>query len=89
MQTLKLQVKDNFMQDFLTIVAKYGDYIKIERDDNLKADPYFYARQKQLHQDLKDIDSGKVVMHSKAQYDKNMKDFLHKLNAKYENQTVS
>jgi len=32
------------------------------KDKNLEYDPYFYDRQKQLQQDIEDIDSGKAKM---------------------------
>ena len=55
-------VKDNFVQDFLTIIEQYKDKIQLQQDKNLEYDPYFYDRQKQLQEDIKDIDSGKVKM---------------------------
>ncbi|RUM67229.1 MAG: hypothetical protein DSZ06_01665, partial [Sulfurospirillum sp.] len=48
MQTLKISIEDGFLQDFLAIVEHYQDKIKIEKDDNLLSDPFFYDRQKQL-----------------------------------------
>ncbi len=85
MQTLKITIQDNFLQDFLSIVEHYKDKIKIKKDENLLMDPYFYERQKQLHQDLKDIDSGKIKMLSQEQYNKKINDFFTKLKSKYLN----
>jgi len=64
MQTLTVNIQDNFVQDFLTIIEHYKDKDKdqLQKDKNLEYDPYFYERQKQLQQDIEDIDSGKVKM---------------------------
>ena len=62
MQTLTVNIQDNFVQDFLTIIDHYKDKIQLKKDKNLEYDPYFYERKKQLQQDMDDIDSGKVKM---------------------------
>ena len=62
MQTLTVDIQDNFIQDFLTIIDHYKDKIQLKKDKNLEYDPYFYERKKQLQQDIDDIDSGKVEM---------------------------
>ena len=61
MQTLSVQIQDNYIPTFLEYVNKNKTYITIE-DKNLKLDPYFYDRQKKLQQIKKDIDSGKTQM---------------------------
>ena len=85
MQTLKVTIDDDFLQDFLSIVEHYKDKIKIEKDKNLLYDPYFYDRQKQLQQDLEDIDNGKMEMLSQEQYDKEINSFFKELKSKYAN----
>jgi len=85
MQTLKISIEDGFLQDFLAIVEHYQDKIKIEKDDNLLSDPFFYDRQKQLQQDIEGIDSGKIEMLSQEEYDKETESFLAELKSKYEN----
>ena len=62
MQTLTVNIQDDFMQDFLTIIDHYKDKVQLKKDKNLEYDPYFYERKKQLQQDIDDIDSGKVQM---------------------------
>lgn len=62
MQTLTLNIQDNFVQDFLTIIEHYKDKVQLQKDKNLVNDPYFYERQKQLQQDIDEIDSGKAQM---------------------------
>ena len=41
MQTLTLDVQDNFVQDFLTILEHYKDKVQLTKDKNLEYDPYF------------------------------------------------
>ncbi len=83
MQTLTINVQDNFMQDFMAIIEHYSDKIQLKKDKNLEYDPYFYERKKQLQQDINDIDSGKVTMLSQEQYDNEMNSFFSELKSKY------
>jgi len=83
MQTLTVNVQDNFVQDFLTLIERYGDKIQLKKDKNLEYDPYFYERQKQLQQDMDEIKSGKIEMLSQEQYDAQMNEFLSDLKLKY------
>ena len=62
MQTLTVNIQDNFVQDFLTIIDHYKDKVQLKKDKNLEYDPYFYERKQQLQQDIDDIDNGKVKM---------------------------
>ncbi len=62
MQTLTVNIQDNFVQDFLIIIDHYKDKVQLKKDKNLEFDPYFYERKKQLQQDMDAIDSGKVKM---------------------------
>jgi len=62
MQTLTLQVQDNFVPNLLNLLKEFKNEVTIKKDKNLEYDPYFYDRQKQLQQDINDIDSGKVKM---------------------------
>jgi len=62
MQTLTLQVQDNFVPNLLNLLKEFKNEVTIKKDKNLEYDPYFYDRQKELQQDINDIDSGKVKM---------------------------
>jgi hypothetical protein len=62
MQTLTVNIQDNFVQDFLAIIEHYKDKVQLQKDKNLEQDPYFYERQKQLEQDLREIESGTAEM---------------------------
>jgi len=66
MQTLTVNVQDSFMQDFLAIIDHYSDKVQLQKDKNLVADPYFYERQKQLHQDLKEVENetAEMILHN-------------------------
>ncbi len=85
MQRLTVDIKDNFIKDFLAIVEHNKENIQIRKDKNLEYDPYFYERQEQLQQDIKDIENGKVEMLSQNQYNDEMNNFFDKLKSKYAN----
>jgi len=85
MQTLTINIQDNFVQDFLTIIDHYKDKVQLKKDKNLEYDPYFYERKKQLQQDIDDIDSGRVEMLTQEQYDNEMNSFFTELKLKYAN----
>jgi hypothetical protein len=62
MQTLSVQVQDDYMQQFMNFVKNSHSNVTISKDKNLELDPYFYERQKQLHQDLEEVESSKAEM---------------------------
>lgn len=62
MHILTVQVQDSAFQEFLSFVSKRKESIEIKQDKNLELDPYFYERQRQLHQDLEEVESGKAEM---------------------------
>lgn len=62
MQTIAVQVEDNYVQKFMSYVTNHSENITISKDKNLELDPYFYERQKQLQEDIEEINSGKVQM---------------------------
>ncbi len=62
MQTLSVQIQDDYMQQFMDFVKNSHSNITITKDKNLEHDPYFYERQKQLQHDIREIDSGKTTM---------------------------
>jgi len=83
MQTLKITIEDSFLQDFLSIVEHYKGKIKIEKDENLLQDPFFYERQKQLQEDLRSIDEERAKLYSQEEYAKKRDEFLKALRSKY------
>lgn len=80
MQTLTVNIQDNFVQDFLTIIEHYKDKVQLQKDKNLEQDPYFYERQKELEQDLQEVESGTAEMISHNDLWKNINNHLKTLN---------
>ena len=62
MQTMAVQIQDDYVNDFINYVNNHSDRITIKKDKNLEQDSYFYERQKELHQIKNNIDNGKVQM---------------------------
>lgn len=62
MQTLSVKIQDSYMQQFMIFVKDSQSNITVSKDRNLELDPYFYKRQKQLHQDLEEVENGKAEM---------------------------
>jgi hypothetical protein len=65
MQTMTVQIQDNYVSD-----------LTIEKDENLKFDPYFYERKEKLHQIRDDIKNGKIEMLSHKKVWENIKNHL-------------
>jgi len=59
MQTLSIQIQGSYMQQFMNFVKESHSNITVTKDKNLELDPYFYERQKELHQIRADIKSEK------------------------------
>ena len=91
MQTIQLEIEDNKMDTFLTLVKslKHGivkSYsINDNFDENLKQDPFFYERQKELHQIREDIKSGKMKMYEWDEAEADMDKFEIEMASKYAN----
>jgi hypothetical protein len=81
MQTLSVQIQDNYIQNFMSYVNDNGKNITILKDKNLEIDPYFYERKQDLEQIIEDSENGTMEMLSQEQYEKEMKIFFKDLNA--------
>jgi hypothetical protein len=79
MQTIAVQIQDDYVQNFMSYVSNHSEDITILKDKNLKLDPYFYERQKVLYQLREDIKNGDMEMLSQEQYKKEMKQFFSDL----------
>ena len=79
MQTIAVQVQDNYVSDFMSYVNNHSESITIKKDKNLEYDPYFYDRQKELQQDINDIDNGKVKMINNTDFWNDIDDFTESL----------
>lgn len=62
MKTLTLEVEESFIPNLLEYLNQFKNEVHIQQDKNLELDPYFYERQKELHQIRNDIDNGKIQM---------------------------
>lgn len=85
MQTIAIQIQDDYVNDFMNYVNNHSDSITIAKDKNLEYDPYFYERQKQLQQDLEEVENGTAKMLTQEQYDNEMNAFFKELQSKYAN----
>ncbi len=85
MQTLAVQVQDNYIQDFMDYVNSHSDSITIAKDENLKNDSFFYERKKELHQIRSDIKSGKSKLISFDDFEHKTEQLEKKLELKYAN----
>ncbi len=79
MQTMAIQIQDDYVNDFMSYVNNHSDSIIITKDKNLEYDPYFYERQKELHQIKSDIDNGKVQMIENDKFWDDIDDFVKTL----------
>jgi len=68
MQTISVQIEDNYISDFMNYVNNHSENISIKRDPNLELDPYFYERQKQLQQDVEEVENGTAEMISNEDF---------------------
>ena len=79
MQTIAVQIQDDYIQNFMNYVNSHSENITITKDKNLELDPYFYERQKQLQQDIYDLDNGKAEILSSEQFEIEMDVFFKDL----------
>ena len=79
MQTIAVQIQDDYIPNFMNYVNSHSENITITKDKNLELDPYFYERQKQLQQDIHDLDNGKAEILSSEQFEIEMDVFFKDL----------
>jgi hypothetical protein len=85
MQTLIVNIQDNFVQDFLAIVEHYQGKIQIQKDKNLEYDSYFYERQKELQEIRNNIKNGNSQLISFEDFENKTNQFEKELELKYAN----
>ncbi len=78
MQTLAVNVQDEYVGNFMNYVNNSNSNVTITKDENLEYDPHFYDRQKKLQQTREDIKSGKIEMVSHNKIWGNIKQNLAK-----------
>jgi len=82
MQTMTVQIQDNYVQSFISYVDNHSDNITISKNKNLELDPYFYERQKELHKTRDDIKNGNIEMVSHETLWGNIKNHLETIEVK-------
>ena len=85
MQTLAVQIEDDYVQDFMSYVNNHSENITVSKDGNLELDPYFYERKKELHQIRVDIKSGKSQLISFDDFEDKTNKLEKELELKYAN----
>jgi len=79
MQTLSVQVQDNYIQKFMSYVNEHNADINVLKDKNLELDPYFYERKKKLHQIRDDVQNGKMRLLTQEESDDEIELFFKEL----------
>lgn len=79
---MAVQIQDDYVQSFMNYVNKHSDNITISKDKNLELDPYFYERQKELHQIRDGIKNGNIEMVSHESLWGNIKNHLKTIESK-------
>ena len=85
MQTLAVQVQDNYIKDFINYVNNHSKNITITKDTNLENDSFFYERKKELHQIRTNIKNGKSQLISFDDFENKTNLFEKELELKYAN----
>ena len=79
MQTIAVQIQDNYMPQFINYIQEHSSDLSISKDKNLEQDPYFYDRQKKLHQIRDNIKNGKTEMISDKDFWNEIDSFVESL----------
>ncbi len=85
MQTIAVQIRDSYVQDFISYVNNHSENITIAKDKNLEFDPYFYERQKELQEIRNDIKNGNSQLISFEDFENKTNQFEKELELKYAN----
>ena len=89
MHTVKLDIQDSIYEHVMFLLKSLDEkglnITEYKTDQDLKSDLYFSQRQKQLHQDIEDIERGKVELLSQKEYENETNEFFNKLKLKYAN----
>ncbi len=79
MQTISVQIQDDYVQKFMSYVNNHSENITIAKDKNLELDPYFYERKKRLHQIRDDVQNGKMRLLTQEESDDEIELFFKEL----------
>ncbi len=79
MQTMLVEIQDNYVQKFMSYVNNHSENIAISKDKNLELDPYFYERKKRLHQIRDDVHNGTMRLLTQEESDDEIELFFKEL----------
>ncbi|RBQ31173.1 hypothetical protein CRU92_08355 [Arcobacter sp. FW59] len=82
MRTISLKIEDSYLNEFINYVKNNSSKISIIKDSNLEYDPYFYERQTKFVKLREDVHSGKMPLLDEIEAEKQIEDFLKKLENK-------
>jgi len=85
MQTMAVQIQDNYLQNFMSYVNNHSENITISKDKNLEIDPYFYERKKELQDIRNNIKNGNSKLISFEDFENKTSQFEKELELKYAN----
>ena len=85
MQTMAIQIQDDYVNDFMNYVNNHSDSITITKNKNLEYDTYFYERQKELHKIRTDIKNEKNQLISFDDFEDKTNKLEKELELKYAN----
>lgn len=80
MQTISVEVKDEYIQSFIDYVESHNENIMIANNENLDYDPYFHERQKELQKIRDEIKNNSIDMVSHNEIWGNIKKHLKENN---------
>jgi len=79
MQTMSVQIQDDYVNDFMSYVDSHSENITVSKDKNLEYDPYFYERKKKLHQIRNDVHNGNMKLLTQEESDDEIELFFKEL----------
>jgi len=79
MQTMAVQIQDNYVQNFMSYVNNHSENITISKDKNLELDPYFYERKNKLQQIRNDVHNGNMRLLTQEESDNEIELFFKEL----------
>ena len=85
MQTLSINIQNDFMGEFMSYIEKFKDKIQVHKDLNLEYDPYFYQRQQKLQKLNSSVEKGEAKLHNWNEFESDMDKFEKELELKYAN----
>jgi hypothetical protein len=85
MQTLAVQVEDNFIDSFMDYIRSHKESITVANDDKLQDDPFFFHRQEKLRQIREEVHNGKMKLLTQEESDQEIDEFLVSLEKANEN----